>query len=259
MDAPQPTVLGGIAAILSAVAWPVTALCIGLSQRKRLAGLLEILTAKLSKAERVKLGSFEIENEINQTVAAIAALPPVEAHENQVPQEQLEVAKRFQEKVDALDTDEAAAVAAVANTLREFAREYESTRDQMEPGQARTMAMNRIVTKMRAIAGKAGPLLPEFVVSDSAGLRLAAIAVLQVAPEGSYARWLGERPAVETPFVFYQASVALLQMASNPALRGNPQLRAAIHSALETIHRVGGPPDKNTVSVLTAALQRLGQ
>ena len=128
----------------------------------------------------------------------------------------------------------------------------------MSAGQERTVAMNEIAAQMRTLAIAAKPWLAEFSNDeDSAGVRLCAITILQMAPDSRYIDWLGER--FEHPFIFYQASIAL--MAAVQAFRGSRQrkLHIVIASALEKLKSfTGGVPDQNSIAVLEQALKSLG-
>ena len=62
---------------------------------------------------------------------------------------------------------------------------------------------------MRIFGLATSPMLHDLTASDSAGERLAAIASLQVRPDANLLEWLATRLASETPFVGYQAAVAL--------------------------------------------------
>lgn len=71
-----------------------------------------------------------------------------------------------------------------------LAREYETTRASMPPGDQRTRRMEVIVTKMRTLGLAAYPYVSEFSRSSSPGERLAAIAILQTSPDPQYWEWL---------------------------------------------------------------------
>jgi hypothetical protein len=64
----QPTswaaLFSSIAAILSAVAWPRVATWFLFVNRIRIAFLLKVLGRRLSSAKKLKLGQFEIEEEL---------------------------------------------------------------------------------------------------------------------------------------------------------------------------------------------------
>lgn len=134
------------------------------------------------------------------------------------------------------------------------------TRANMAAGPDRTYAMNQVFAQMRALAIAAKPFVEEFSRNEaSAGQRLAAISILQLTPDRKYIDWLAARTLHEQPFVFFQAGVAMLGAVRAFRGQANEELRVAIQRALATVksHRQG-PPDANTVNVLSAALKELG-
>jgi hypothetical protein len=128
----------------------------------------------------------------------------------------------------------------------------------MQPGPARTRAFNVTMSKMRVLALAAKPLLRKFSSNaESAGLRLAAIAILQMSPDLEYVNWLVGRMNTEQPFVFYQASNALLSAVRAFGSTHGGQLRSAIRQALETVNSFHGKADVNTVETLELAMREL--
>lgn len=122
-------------------------------------------------------------------------------------------------------------ISLVRQKVWELAQEYEQTRSSQPPGDARTRQLEIVVTKMRTLAIAALPLLPELTSSLTPGQRLAAVAILQVKPNGSYVDWLAARLAAEKPFIGFQASVALLTAVRTLDVSFKPQLLNALATA----------------------------
>ena len=108
------------------------------------------------------------------------------------------------------------------------------------------------------MAASTHPLLPSLAVSDSAGDRLAAVAILLEIPRLEYVDWLAERPAVEKAFVGYHATLALLQAVRDLGREAPTKLHAALLTA-----RKGAAshpqPDPNQLRTLENALAELDQ
>ena len=141
----------------------------------------------------------------------------------------------------------------------DLAHEYESTRATMPSGKDRTGAMNAIVARMRTLAIAAKPSLKEFSENrTSPGTRLCAIVILQISPDRRYIEWLGQRFQEETPFIFYQTSVALLQAVHDIGPQNREQLSRVLTSAIGVLESFrGGVPDQNSLNVLKSAQSTL--
>jgi hypothetical protein len=141
--------------------------------------------------------------------------------------------------------------------IKQLAKEYDDTRDQMASGSARTHRMVKIFREMIGVAAPARSKINELRRSTSAGRRLAAIAILQVLPDPDCLDWLADRldPTAERPFVAGQASVALLQ-----AVRSLPQpfcelLRTSIDKAVNLAEQDKRDPSRLTI--LNSAIKEL--
>ena len=142
--------------------------------------------------------------------------------------------------------------------LAALVREYEQVRRDMPWGRERTKRMAGIFARMRAMVASTHPLLPSLALSESAGERLAAIAILLEIPRLDYLDWLAERPGVEKAFVAYHATLALLQAARDLGDQEPAKLRAAIHAARKAA--ASQPePDPNQLRTLDNALDDLDQ
>jgi hypothetical protein len=155
----------------------------------------------------------------------------------------------------------AAAAASVVDEDREamaqLALQYDETRQTMEPSTERTRRMTEIAAEMRLKAASVRSLLAEYQNNTSAGFRLAGIAVIHQFPDPSHLSWLADRldPDKETPFVGYNAAVALAQsVRSLPATEGNILLKS-VTQALSLAKR--NPNDPPRIRVLEMALKEL--
>ena len=92
---------------------------------------------------------------------------------------------------------------------------------------------------------------------NSPGRRLAAICILQLKPELRTLPWLVDRMRVEQPFVFFHASVALLNAARRFGQSNRESVSGALGSALKQVQGFGEKADANTVRLLTLALSEL--
>lgn len=127
----------------------------------------------------------------------------------------------------------------VTEKMRQLAREYEQIRQFNEPGNARTQKMANLVQKMRLLALAAMPAVNAFINSESAGERLAAVAMLQTRYDPQFTVWLADRLVEERPFVGFNAASALLSASQN--LAGEPLrvLCDAVRSAQQRLTELG--------------------
>jgi hypothetical protein len=119
--------------------------------------------------------------------------------------------------------------------------------------------MNEVAAKMRALSLASRPLLTTLMSGQTAGERLAAICILQVAPEFEYFDWLIDRVKnEEEPFVFFQASFGVLEMVKAGAYPDKAKVKEAVEDSLVKISGFkGGIPDQSTIDVLNMALSLL--
>ena len=175
----------------------------------------------------------------------------------------LVLSKMFSGKQSAMETAEQAGrltpesdLSVVRKQVSTLAKDYETTRETMRAGDARTRAMTSIVSKMRTLALSIYPLLPDLVNSPSAGERLAAVATLQELPNPEYLTWLANRVGVEKPFIGYHASVALLVAARVLRDSQSKEVRNAIIMATAILNGLVWK-DPNQVRTLAAALEEI--
>lgn len=126
----------------------------------------------------------------------------------------------------------AAEVEETRRQMTELAHQYEKLRRDLPSGDARTRRMEVVASRMRTLALSAYPLIAEFVESDSPGLRLAAVSILEAVPGTDHLTWLGERIAAEKPFIGYHAALALLAGARTLDAKDLPGVRGVITEAI---------------------------
>lgn len=214
----SPAGIDAIAHLVSALAWPAIALCALLVFRRPLMNILP----KIREIEVAGVKA-KIEGELVQAEQNAASLSGKSGAPS--PSE-LQQARSVEELTEPSDMG---FVRAQAEAL---AAEYEKVRSSMRSSDARTREMEKVVAKMRVLGRAAFGLRHEFSVSPSPGLRLQAVAILQVLPDPEYLDWLVDRVATEPPFVGYHAAVALLVAAGDQQAADwiAPLQRAADHS-----------------------------
>jgi hypothetical protein len=219
-----------IAELLNAISWPIAAVICALLFRPELLQLLRRITS-------VKIWGTEIA--INRQIeqSAQQAQGKTEAELRSGPSKQ-ELERATIVKELAADTDRGL----IAKQAEALAAEYEQVRALMLPGSARTRAMEVVVSKMRTIGQAFFPLRHEFASAPYPGKRLMVIASLQVLPDYDMLDWLAERVGPETPFLQYQALLAILTAAKGgkaEAFLNNLQESFKIVSR----DRISGDPD----------------
>jgi hypothetical protein len=139
----------------------------------------------------------------------------------------------------------------------ELAREYDRVRASMPSSSERTRAMEAVFSKMKIAAPKVQAFVDFFETDQSAGVRLLAVAVLDMFPNGAHLDWLAQRldPEKEQPFVAYHAAVALLDAVTNLPPEYCAKLEAAVTKAQELGARLQG--DSSRLNVLSQAKQDL--
>lgn len=143
--------------------------------------------------------------------------------------------------------------AEVPAKIAELAKTYDKVRDKMPSGPARTRRMTDIFGHMVAEAPAAIKALDLLKASESAGERLAAVAILRAFPQEGQVDWLAERlnPDRETPFVGYQAATSIAQAVRSLPEQADDRLEAAIERALTLAAR--NPNDPPRIRMLEQA------
>jgi hypothetical protein len=197
----SPAGLEAVAHLVSALAWPAIVVAILLIFRVPIAALLP-------KVQEIQIGSFKAKlvdalEEAGQNVEKGSGKSGEPTHS------ELKQAYAVEALADPADIGILRAQAQALGT------EYEKVRNTMRPGNARTLEMEKVVAKMRVLGRAAFGLRHEFSASASPGLRLQAVAILQVLPDPDYLDWLVDRVGQERPFIGYHAAVALLAAVRN--------------------------------------------
>lgn len=249
--------MSSIAAILSAIAWPGVVAWFLFVNRIRIAFLLKILGRKLSSAKKLRVGQFELEEELEEAVSEAGAKVDEADTSKTVPKNQLQAAANLRKKVIGASVSKSEVLEAVRNQIFDLAEQYESARAGMPSGPARTRRMNEIAAGMRTLALAGLPLRTKLAQSEIAGRRLAAICMLQVEPRPRYFRWLIDRLKTESQaFILFQAALAILESVKKRFYVNAEETRSAINDAIRAVSAFqGGPPDQNTLDALNEALQ----
>jgi len=246
-----------IAAILSAIAWPGVVAWFLFTNRTRIALLLKVLGRKLSSAKKLRLGQFELEEELEEAVNEAGATVNEVDKSKTVPKSQLQAAENLKKKVKEASIPKSEVLEAVSGQIFDLAAQYESVRAHMPSGSMRTRRMNEIAAGMRTLALAGLPLRTKLTRSEIVGERLAAICMLQVEPRPRYFRWLIERLKTEDQaFVLFQAALAVLELVKKRLYINSEETRSAINDAISTISAFqNGPPDQNTLDALNEAVE----
>jgi len=137
----------------------------------------------------------------------------------------------------------------VKSELLSLSAEYARVRSALPSGDARTLQMEMVVTKMRTVASSAPPAVLRLLANSRVpGHRLAAIATLQVAPQAEYVEWLGDRCLEGQPFVAYHAAVALLVSVRTLDLENKAKLESVIRKGLAHLKKKQGTDRYKTLS-----------
>jgi hypothetical protein len=240
--------VGAIAELVSAIAWPTVIAVLLLTQRSRLTSLIDRIESVSWPGGGAQFGK-QVERESDKVLASSSGATP------EVSERQLQAAANIGELSLTVSPD------VVRRQIHALAEEYERVRAAMAPGDARTRRLELIATRMRTLGRAARPYLSELMTSASAGERLAAIASFQVAPtvDPAQVSWLGDRVIHEKPFVGYHAAVALVGSARVASEDDRDIVREAITKAKRSLEGKRVDTDRwNTILVAEAELARNG-
>lgn len=206
---------------LTPLAWPLTIGLVAWAYRPQLRQMFDRVIEVEGPGFKAKIGE-----KIEREVAASGQQARVDDR-GPTPDE----LERAQQVGDlAAQTDTATILAQVSK----LAAEYERIRASLPSGRERTVQMNGVASKMRAIGIAASPLRYELSASPSPGKRLQAIESLQVQTDIDMVQWLLERVMTETPFLSYHALIAIHLAARTPNARTTPWIFEAVLKALDT-------------------------
>lgn len=141
----------------------------------------------------------------------------------------------------------------VRKQITSYASLYERVRQQMRPGDDRTIKMQEIFDKMRRLSFAAYPFLDELIKSPFPGERLTALAILHEFVNEDYFDFIIKLIGSEKPFIGYQAVRALQIAATSINPRSYEKLNVAIQLAKEqlTIAQAGLDSDRRVMLVYT--------
>jgi len=241
--------LTGVAALVGAIAWPVTVFLIVYIFRTELRSALNKVPNLLERLKKATLPGLSLELDR----VADAEAESGDKSGNITPR-QIEAATRIAVQTREVDPQ------TILRELDRLCLEYDSLRRSLPPGEKRTRAMTRVIVKMRSLAPSLLDFLDTYKGSGSAGSRLAAIAMMQMVPLVADLDWLKDRFSTEHPFVFYHAALALQNVANicdTPEKKKH--LREVVQQALVKVKAFAGPPDQGTIEVLEMLLSGLPQ
>lgn len=239
--------LTAIAAVLGAIAWPVTLLTLALLFRRALQNAFGRIPFLLDRVTKASVAGVKVELE---RVADAES----EDKSGKVTLIQKEAAARIAvEKQDVGSQP-------LLGELDRLCLEYDALRRTLPPGDIRTRAMTRIVVQMRSLAPSLVEFLDAYKSSGSAGSRLAAIAMMQMVPTSADIDWLEARFSSDPPFVFYHAALALQNVAdTRDTIEGKLEIREVARRALQRVKSFKGVPDHSTIQVLETLIASLNE
>jgi hypothetical protein len=264
IDAAQTGTLADVTRLIAVVIWPATLLICVLTQRQRVSRILSALVLLAESANKIKIFQVEVEKTVENSIdrEVEKAAENAQPHKSpEIPKLEALAAARVETLISSIPSQPSREnlTESVRQRMLALAAEYESTRANMPSGKDRTGAMNAVVARMRTLAIAAKPFLKEFSENQaSPGTRLCAIVILQISPDRRYIDWLGTRYTQETPFIFYQTAVALMQAVRDIGAQNREQLGRVLTAAIRVVESFReGVPDRNTLNVLKAALSTL--
>jgi hypothetical protein len=239
--------LTALAALVGAVAWPLTFLAILCIFRAQLNPILSKVPTLLDKIKKASLPGVNLE--LDRVVAEVETTGNESGN---ITPRQVEAATRIEFQTREVGSQ------TLLSELDRLCLEYDSLRRSLPAGNERTRAMTRVLVTMRLLAPSLVDHIDAYKGSGSAGSRLAAIAMMQMAPRVADLDWLRDRFSSEQPFVFYHAALALQNVAN---ICDTPEkkrrLREVAQEALSIVKRFAGTPDPGTVQVLEMLLSSL--
>ncbi|OYY76842.1 MAG: hypothetical protein B7Y43_13110 [Sphingomonas sp. 28-62-20] len=236
-----PAFLTAIAAIIAALAWPIVLLTVLLAYRKPISSAVTKIPSILDRIQTVKIGALEAELE------KVASLPHLESSKGEVTPEQIRTAAKIESQATDFGSQQ------LIKQLDRICLEYDTIRNTMPSGYARTSAMTQILIKMRALAPSTSKLINVYKGSGSPGSRLAAVAMMQMEPQLGDLNWLEERFVIENPFIFYHAALALRNMTIHADSERRKEISLIAKSAKSAVERFEyGVPDPDTIEVLSS-------
>nr|WP_321482073.1 hypothetical protein [uncultured Cohaesibacter sp.] len=231
--------LTAVAAVLSALAWPLALFLTAFLFRDVLRSAINRIPSMLDRVKTASIAGVKVELER-------VADAEKEDKAGKITPNQKEVAARIAVEKSDLGSQP------LLQELDRLCLEFDALRRNLPPGDIRTRAMTRIMVQMRSLSPSLIEFLDAYKGSGSAGSRLAAIAMMQMVPTLADVGWLEGRFTSDPPFIFYHAALALQNTLDSPdtSERERPEIREAARRALERVKSFSGTPDHSTVEVL---------
>lgn len=235
--------LTAVAAILAAIAWPLTLLIVALLFRGVLKTAISRIPSMLDRVTKASVAGIKVE------LDRIADAEKEEKGGKVTPNQKEAAARIAVEKRDLGSRP-------LLDELDRLCLEFDALRRTLPSGDVRTRAMTRIVVQMRSLAPSLIEFLDAYKGSGSAGSRLAAIAMMQMVPTSADLDWLEARFSSDPPFLFYHAALALQNAMDSADTNENKlfKIREVARRALEKIRSFEGVPDRSTIEVLEAMI-----
>ena len=237
--------LTAVAAVLGAIAWPLTLLVLALLFRGALQTAFGRIPFLLDRVTKASIPGVKVELER-------VANAQTDDKGGQVTLKQKEAAARI-----AVEKQDVGSRPLLAE-LDRLCSEFDALRRTLPSGDIRTRAMTRIVVQMRSLAPSLIEYLDVYKSSGSVGSRLAAVAMMEMVPTSADVEWLEGRFSSDPPFVFYHAALALQNVAdSRDMADGKLEIREVARRALQQVKSFKGPPDRSTIEVLETLIASL--
>lgn len=230
-----------IAALVSALAWPLVLLALVYVMRGHIGLAAKDLPGFLRRMRKVKIGAFEAELDARaETLVDEAIARPAELSSRQITTTAT-LAMTAQQLGDA----------AMRRQLERLCIEFDTIRKTMPSGYGRSRAMMSVLVRLRTLAPAIEKFLAELKRGRTEGERLAAIAIMQVNPDQADIDWLLDRFRHDPPFLFAQAAAVLRSLLRQDAATADRAVAAA-KEALRIVMSYPGEPDAGTVELLEA-------
>lgn len=187
-----------MAALISAIVWPVAIALVVLVYRKPFSAAFGRLPSLVDRMQKIKLGALEAE--LDRQAEAAGADP--QAGEV-ISTAEIRAAAKIETEARLFDNQ------SLRDKVQQLCFEYETIRKVLPSGRNRTSAMTQVFIKMRTLGPAVSDWIEDMKTSTVSGNRLWAIAIMQIDPDKADLNWLVERFRDETPFLFFHAANAL--------------------------------------------------
>jgi hypothetical protein len=244
-----------LSGLITALAWPAIVVFVLFRYRKELAAGVGGLAKRLPQAKSFELGPLKLA--LSESVSAAVQVPadPGPVDQQKAIQQQRRIGEALKAEADT------AMLPQIKTHLDDLARQYELMRaardvQKRKANDAEIIEMNKLVGQMRALAISCAGFWADYASSSRPGDRLAAVVIAQMSPDPKYLDWLQGRFAVDRPFIFYHAALALQNMADQCWTEAREQIKSTAQNAVEQVKAFSGEPDAKTLQVLEAILAR---